>query len=425
MSEPTDSPEPEGRFTQAYFSNAFEILTTRLTQSQNQVISCVGAACPPGWFKLMLACRRRGLDVTLIVPAIALNTQSGLAWERLTAMGGQLVWLEASNTSIQTSACVIDQSVAISGNFDDLKSLAEPIFSGIVIQTQPQAVAACLEGLNRLLQASAGAVDRQLGAQREPSPLSNQLIPSANPAAQVVDWQLGLLAEHGIALDEEIADMRQKISAFDSQQDHAIGDLLREFLDLKQRYMAQLYQQFGGEQKHAQAQAAQADYAQFQSRESTQTPPPAAEPPDPQQHEQIKTLYRQLVMLCHPDRVHEQHKLQAHELFQRVQTSYRNFDFSALKNIEQQLQQTPVGGHSTAPGSSVSLAQRLADLQERLASRYAARRLILQNPTWRTLSTQSNWGLWFSQQANYLQAEVQRYNEALEAAAQPAPCAPH
>jgi hypothetical protein len=130
-------------------------------------------------------------------------------------------------------------------------------------------------------------------------------------------------------------------------------------------------------------------------------------------------------MLCHPDRVHEQHKLQAHELFQRVQTSYRNFDLSALKNIEQQLQQTPVGGHSTAPGSSVSLAQRLADLQERLASRYAARRLILQNPTWRTLSTQSNWGLWFSQQANYLQAEVQRYNEALEAAAQPAPCAPH
>ena len=423
MSELTTSPEPEGRFTQAYFSNAFEILTTRITQSQYHIISCVDAACPPAWFKLMLACRRRGLEVTLIVPAIELNIHSGLAWERLAAMGGQLVWLEASNTSIQTSACVIDQSVVISGNFDDLKSVAEPVFSGIVIQNQPQAVAACLEGLNRLLQARVGAVDRPLDTLKEASrsPLSNQLIPSADPAAQVVAWQLSLLADHSMALDEEIADMHRKINAFDSQQDYTLGDFLRKYLDLKQRYLTQLYQQFGGEQEQNQAQAAQADYAQFQSRESIHTQPPSAEPLGPQQQEEIKCLYRKLVMLCHPDRVQAQHKLQAQELFQRVQTSYRNFDFSALKNIEQQLQQVPVGGHSTAPGSFASLVQRLADLKERLASQYVARRLILQNPTWRTLSTQSNWDLWFAQQANYLQAEMQRYSQALEVTAQPAP----
>jgi hypothetical protein len=137
MPESTTPPEPEHPFFEAFFNNTFEVLTTRITQSQCQIISCIDSVCPPAWFKLMLACRRRGLEVTLIVPAIELNTRSGLAWERLVASGVQLVWLEACHTSIKTSVCVIDQSVVVSGTFDDKTSVAEPVFSGIVVQTSP------------------------------------------------------------------------------------------------------------------------------------------------------------------------------------------------------------------------------------------------------------------------------------------------
>lgn len=423
MPESTTHPEPEHSFFEAYFSNTFDVLSTRIRQSQCQVISCVDAVCPPAWFKLMLACRRRGLEVTLIVPAIESNTRSGLAWERLVASGVQLVWLEARHTSIRTSVCVIDQSVVISGTFDDKTSVAEPVFSGIVIQNEPRAVAACIEGLKQLLPSRTGTVDLPLTALTKIrlSPQSTQLIPSADPAAQVLAWQLGLLADHSLALHEEIADMHRKINAFDSQQDHTIGGFVRQYLDLKQRYLTQLYQHSESEQEQDQAQSARAHFAEFQSRDSIQIQPPSAEPPGPQQQEDIKNLYRKLVMLCHPDRVQAEHKLQAQELFQRVQTSYRNFDVSVLKNIEQQLQQAPLGSHNNAPEAFDSLMQRLADVQERLASQCAARRLILRNPTWRTLSTQNNWDVWFAQQAHYLQAEIQRYGLALEVTAQPIP----
>jgi hypothetical protein len=56
---------------------------------------------------------------------------------------------------------------------------------------------------------------------------------------------------------------------------------------------------------------------------------------------------------------------------------------------------------------------RLAKLQERLSSQRAAREAIFRSPTWRTLSSQSNWALWFSQQAIYLQDEITRYEQAL------------
>jgi len=423
MPESTIPPEPEHPFFEAFFSNTFDVLTTRVTQSQRQIISCVDAVCPPAWFKLMLACRRRGLEVTLIVPEIELNTRSGLAWERLVASGVQLVWLEACHTSIKTSVCVIDQSVVVSGTFDDKTSVAEPVFSGIVVQNEPHAVAACLAGLKQLLPSKTGTVDLPLSALKKTpsSPPATQLIPSADPAAQVLAWQLGLLADHSMALHEEIADMHRKINTFDSQQEDAIGSFVRQYLDLKQRYLTQLYQHSESEQEQDQAKSARAHFAEFQSRDSIQIQPPSADPPGPQQQEDIKNLYRKLVMLCHPDRVQAEHKLQAQELFQRVQTSYRNFDVSVLKNIEQQLQQVPLGSHNTAQDAFDSQMQRLADIQERLTSQCAARRLILENPTWRTLSTQSNWDVWFAQQAHYLQAEIQRYGLALEVIAQPVP----
>lgn len=423
MSESTVHPAPEGHLPRAHFSNTWDILTSLITQSEFQIISCVDAACSPAWFKLMLACRRRGLKVTLIVRAIEQNLHSGIAWERLVAMGVQLVWLQADNTSIKTSACVIDHSVVVSGNFDPVGSAAESVFSGIVIQNLPDAVAACLEGLNLLLPSVTGAADLPLTDLKKttPSPLANQLVLSKDPTAQVMAWQLGLLAEHSMALDEEIADMHQKINAFDNQQDNAIGDVVGQYLDLKQRYLAQLYQQSENEKEQVQAQAAQADYAQFQRKESQPAEHPSAEPLGATQQEEMKHLYRKLTMLCHPDRVQEQHKLQAQEVFQRVQSSYRNFDFSVLKTIEQQLQQIPLGRHSTAPDSLMTLKQRLADLHERLSSRCVTHRHIQQSPTWRTLSTQSNWDMWFAKQGEYLQAEIQRYSLALEVMTQPAP----
>jgi hypothetical protein len=304
-----------------------------------------------------------------------------------------------------------------------VNSAAESVFSGIVIQHLPQAVAVCSEGLNQLLKSVTGAVDGPLADLRKttPAPPANQLVLSADPTAQIMAWQLGLLAEHSVALDEEIADMHQKINAFDHQQDDAIGDVVGQYLDLKQRYLAQLYQQSENEKEQVEVRAAQADFAQFQSKESEPSQIPSAEPLGATQHEDIKHLYRKLTMLCHPDRVQEQHKLQAQEVFQRVQSSYRNFDFSVLKTIEQQLQQVPFGGISTAPDSFLSLKQRLADLQERLSSRCVTLRHIQQSPTWRTLSTQSNWDVWFAKQGEYLQAEIERYSLALEVIAQPAP----
>ena len=134
----------------------------------------------------------------------------------------------------------------------------------------------------------------------------------------------------------------------------------------------------------------------------------------------MKQLYRKLAMRLHPDRVDEDDKTEAQAMFQRLQSSYEHNDFFALLALEQQVLLAP----SSAPGARErtgparghglhSPAQQAARLKERLAQHQGERSRILRSATWQTLSTQSNWTLWFSQQASYLQAELQRYAQAL------------
>jgi hypothetical protein len=198
--------------------------------------------------------------------------------------------------------------------------------------------------------------------------------------------------------------------------------------------------------KQSQAEAAllksQADDAQAQFERYTQdqdAKPAAAPALDAAAQAQMKQLYRKLAMRLHPDRVEEDEKTEAQTLFQRLQTSYEHNDFAALLALEQQVLLAPqaVSGASTGPdllrGAGLrSPAQQAAALKERLAQHQRDRTGILRSATWQTLSTQSNWTLWFTQQANYLQAELQRYAQApgaspaptADPSASPAPTAP-
>ena len=72
---------------------------------------------------------------------------------------------------------------------------------------------------------------------------------------------------------------------------------------------------------------------------------------------------------------------------------------------------------ATSQRAAADWAVQVRALQSTLLQQQAQRQALLRGPTWRTLSTQSDWDLWFTQQSKHLQAEVQRYREALAQAA--------
>jgi hypothetical protein len=413
-----DSSDPD---YQAYFADAAHAVQTLLAGARQQVVCALAHGCSRHGFELLLQVRRRGVALRLLVPDTSANRQSAIAWERMSAAGGELLWLDSTAPVLQTSVCIIDAHTVLSGAIADVSTLAREDFAGVVRQSDLGLAQRCLQGLQALAPQSAAV---PAGATPE-TPLvasSQALVLSADLQARSAVWQSELLQCHSLALQAELDELQRTMQSFDRQQDAAIGDLLREFLDLKRQYLAHLHTRFGGAEREAQARQADESFSRYSESHPDDESTVAPLELDPQAQQELKRLYRKLAMQCHPDRVDTpEDKQHAQALFQRLQRSYQASDMPGLQSLQAQLAlghgatSTKLAGHAAAASRPpAQWAMELSALQSTLAQQHAQRLQILQSATWRTLATQSRWDLWFAQQATQLQTEVQRYRQALQ-----------
>jgi hypothetical protein len=418
-----------------HFSDAHTLVAQQLGSARQQVLCALAGPCGRPLFELLLGCCRKGVALTLVVSGAPQDQAPGIAWERLGALGATLHRLRAGAPRLHTSVCVIDGTAVLSGDLARLQLLPDAQSAGLLLQSSASLADDCARGLSQFAVEHAQAQDAAPGGLPEGTakPVPPTAAAPATALATFDDpqqwaplWQTALLQAHALALQADLADMHRTINAFDQAQDAAIGPLLRDCLDAKRQHLQALHAQTGSDEARAQADDAQ---AQFERYTQDQDAKPAAAPAlDAAAQAQMKQLYRKLAMRLHPDRVEEDDKAEAQALFQRLQVSFEHNDFAALLALEQQVLLAPqaVPGASTGKGTGTlrsaglrSPAQQAAALKDRLAQHQRERSGILRSATWQTLSTQSNWTLWFSQQASYLQAEMQRYAQALGASSAP------
>ncbi|MDH4483228.1 MAG: J domain-containing protein [Rhodoferax sp.] len=413
-----------------HFSDAHARVREQLLGARTQVLCAVSGPCARPLFDLLLGCRRRGLALTVVVPGDAQDTAPGIAWERLAAAGAALHWLVPSAPLLETSVCVIDETVVLCGDLARLGPVPHPQTTGVLSQTNGVLAARCAQGLSDFILAYAQGPDaiepgQGAGSARAATDTAGAVGLALHPPQPgAAAWQNELLLAHTLAMQADIAEMHRTLNAFDLEQDAHIGDLLRQCMDAKRLHLQRLHAQTGSDEVYAQAREAQERFDQYTQAQDAKPAPKTAL--DPEAQAQMKQLYRKLAMRLHPDRVEAQDKAEAQALFQHLQTSYENNDFSALQVLQQQVLQAAgfsaqggVVGLSASPPSG----QRVA-LQARLAQQQRERAAIVGSATWQTLSTQSNWAVWFAQQAHYLRAELERYERAMQAAPA-APAAVH
>lgn len=407
---------------QAYFADAASAVQSVLAAARQQVVCALARDCSRHWFELLLQVARRGVALRLLVPDTAANRQSAIAWERISALGAELHWLGSSAPILQTTVCLVDGHTVLSGAIAELSTVAREDFAGVMRQSDLGLAARCLQGLE--------AIAPPQASMHAPGPIaqtaiSQALVLSADLQARTAAWQSELLQCQRLALQAELDEMQRTLQSFDRQQEAAIGAVLREFLDLKRQYLAQMHARFGGAEREAQARQAHESFNRYTDSHPDDAYRNAPPELDPQAQQDLKRLYRKLAMQCHPDRMDSApEKEHAQALFQSLQRSYQASDMRGLQKLQAQLELGQDASSARAPGAAAATrrapaqwALELSALQSTLAQQLAQRQEILQSATWRTLVSQSRWDLWFDQQAKHLEAEVARYREALQATA--------
>ena len=106
--------------TEAFFHQEWAQLEDALAGTQSRVtLRCKHTVARPV-FDALVQCRRRGLQVQLSLPDTALNRQSAIAWERLSAIGGHIAWRQAASEaavdgSFPALALVLDDAQVFTG----------------------------------------------------------------------------------------------------------------------------------------------------------------------------------------------------------------------------------------------------------------------------------------------------------------------
>ena len=461
--------------TQAHFSGIREIIIEQLDGAEKNVLVAVAWLTDRALFDSLVSCQRRGVAVFLAVLDDRINRQSSIAWERLTALGGQLHWLPEGTAragSLHHKFCLIDNDTVINGSFNWTYRASSADENIIVIQgdaafaekfyhafmhlldkhghdTVPLEIDRTkllsrltviaklleLEDFDELpAQASKLNHARSIseiadlisylnqsdwaGARNQVNALLARGIAVTvyiDPMIEQYRWQVRLLGVQVMAMEAELADMQRQIHLFDYEQEQAIGELIRHYLDAKRRYLHQLHQKTGEDEARHEAEAADDTFRQYEEARAGRADEPEPVKLDPHQQAEIKQLYRKLAMQCHPDRVQEKDKERAKVLFQQMQAAYQNNDLTGLQELQRKIEQgLGPADDAVIPDQANHLRRRLTALQETLANLTQQLAAVSQSATWKTLSTQADWSAWFMQQAGQLKSEIERYHHILE-----------
>lgn len=359
-------------------------------------------------FDLIVRRQRRGVQVTFVLLDVDCNRQSTIAWERLTAIGGKVFWIPELNPfdfDLSQNFFVVDRKLVISGNFNLGKHVNPAVPATVLIQIDQTTTNYFEDFFKQLL---GEKTVKSTGAKGATSLMENPKIQSQRTQGKVLEARI-------LSIESEIAEIQRQIHQFEHQKDQSIGELIRCYLDVKRRYLHQVYRDNLQDDSKSKADEADRTYQQYgEAREAIFADINHAEL-SAEQLDELKQLYRKLAMQCHPDRVDEAHKASAQSFFQQLQLNYKNNDLVSLKNLKIQIDAQHNSPRSLAiPDEFARLTQVLADLQNTIARLTQQLTTLTQSATWNELNAHLDWDALFSQRAVQLEREMQRYMTKLE-----------
>lgn len=255
-----------------------------------------------------------------------------------------------------------------------------------------------------------------VAAPRQPDADANaktRLVASPDPAVEALQTKIAGVETLLADLVARHADMQQILQDFQLQQYSALGDCLAECLRLRHEYARRRAERSGlaeDAEKARQAATEREDYAK--ALDSAPTTQPEL---DDEARDELKRLYRSAAMRCHPDRVGEADKAQAHARFQRAQHAYRDHDIAALRVLLREMD-----AQSSAATATVEIPTATALAKSLSAMRNAAAELIL---TIQTLqidedyrrAQRDDWGDYFDAARVSFEAECRALRAAIGA----------
>lgn len=185
---------------------------------------------------------------------------------------------------------------------------------------------------------------RQISTWQDPE------VPALQLEIRSLEWQLA-------SLEDEKADIEKQIYAFNIRHNQELGELISSILRLKKQLAALEHDQEKEEE-------AQKDYEEYQQNYEESKTKKLNELSEIEQKE-LKDKFRQASKLCHPDKVPDEQKKLAEQVFFELKTAYDSNDLAAVNRILNNLEQNIFSSNSTIINQKAKLISHLNSLLQK------------------------------------------------------------
>jgi hypothetical protein len=461
----------------AHFTHIGETIQHELNSAQTSITAAIAWLTDPELFNALVRAARRGVSVRIALLDDAINRRAALARENLTAVNGHCYWIPEtgkSEGSLHHKFCVIDGNIVITGSYNWTRRAGRADENIMLVQGDPKLADGYIQAFETLLQkyghtttCTVAPIDTRLLQKRlqvilnllqlEDYVTITQQLPHLEAARayqnipvlleaikqhhweeteqilcellakgmaltiyespEIPELQLSLrtLEAQIIALTTEKIETEQLIEQFSKRQNSIIGDILGQYLNLRERVYAKKAKQTG---KTEDSQAYEEAKEENESYQQSHDPNEGVSPLDaltPEQQAELKRLFRQASMLCHPDRVAEADKTQAQAVFNQVHQSYKNADLATLRRLQNNLKDgKPFDDPAEMPTEVDQLRRQVARLRLEVERHIAAIHELRKTETFQTLSAVTDWDSHFAEARQQLESECEKIRVELE-----------
>ena len=466
----------------AHFSNIHKVIIDHLERAEVEVLAAIAQFTDKDIFEVLCKKARAGVKVSVALIGDEINQGLGkLNFEKLRSLGGKVIMLPPASRDepiMHHKFCIIDGSTVITGSYNwSLKARTNDenitvvtdsakfagdyldIFNSLLVRAGPGApVVADADAARRRLEMIRNLV--LLGEQEDVAIHVRKLRPIADAlqisriitALDQGDYKVALeeieahlrkataLVVAGSAdmprlrflletlelrlesLSDEMVDLERSLITFNRRQDDALGDLIRRVLKARAE-LARLIaaaRKTENEREAAEAEADEAeetyeDYArQHEELQRAERLPQLEEDAE----RELKSLYRKACSLCHPDKVPEERKQAAHEVFVELQEAYKSNDLVRVREIHAVLVAGGLPGtRSSMLSEAEALKAAIAEMEYAIAKQVVELKGLQESDGARLMAaagaSEADWQRYFDQQRVALEMELARLESAI------------
>ena len=219
--------------------------------------------------------------------------------------------------------------------------------------------------------------------------------------------ELRALSAEILVLENELSEIDKTIHSFDVKQIEILGDIILQILDLRKKIATKKVKE-NPQDKEAQNkyQETETDEKEYKGLyEDAKTNPINQLTPDEEQ--ELKSLFRKISKLTHPDLVDKKFEKQAAELFDKAKKAKDSNDLKTLKEILDYLVNgTPFSLKQETITENEALKKEVDHLRTVILQLKQKLNETVNSDTYKTIISIPNWGTYFTQTKEKLQQEL-------------------